>query len=179
MKDLSLHILDMAENSIEAGASRIEVSMTEETAEDRFTLRVADNGRGMKAEEKAANLYLTTKAGKRFGLGIPLLAQAAQACDGRLSISSRPGMGTTITAEFRRSHIDRKPLGDVASTMVTLICGHPGIDFMLSYSVDGSSIFSLDTAKLKEALGGVPVNLPAVLRLIREDINEGLRRIKG
>jgi anti-sigma regulatory factor (Ser/Thr protein kinase) len=179
MKDLSLHILDMAENSIEAGASRIEVSISEDAAKDMFTLKVADNGRGMEPGEKAADRYFTTKPGKRFGLGIPLLAQAAEASGGRLSITSRPGEGTTIAAEFQRAHIDRKPLGDLASTMVTLICGHPGIDFMLSYNVDGSCLFSLDTAKLKEGLEGVPVNLPAVLKLIREDINEGLRRIKG
>lgn len=178
MKDLSLHILDMAENSVTAGATLIEIEIAEETEKDRFSLRVADNGRGMDADKKTADLYFTTKPGKRFGLGIPLLAQAAEACGGGLTISSGPGSGTTINAEFQRSHIDRKPLGDMASTMVTLICGHPGIDFMLSYKVDSYS-YDLDTRELRQELGDVPVNAPAVLRLIKEDINEGFRRTKG
>ncbi len=176
MEDLSLHILDIAENSIDAGAGRIEITIVNSAGEDRFMLRVKDNGRGMDQEtiSRLRDPFFTTKTVRRFGLGIPLLAQFAEECDGGLSIESKQGEGTTITAEFRQGHIDRKPLGDVGSTMMVLVGGHPELDFLLDYSADGVS-YTFDTAKLKGDLQDVPINLPDVLKLIREDINEALR----
>lgn len=178
MEDLSLHILDIAENSMDAGASLIEIGVVEDTAADLFTLRVKDNGRGMDEEmiEKAMDPFFTTKTvrTKKFGLGIPLLAQAAGECEGRFLIDSGPGKGTVITAEFRNSHIDRKPLGDLGATMMVLISGHPEMDFRLTYQKDGA-FYAFDTAEFKKELEGVPINLPDVLRLIKDDINEAVR----
>ncbi|MCL4492970.1 MAG: ATP-binding protein [Nitrospirae bacterium] len=176
MEDLSLHILDIAENSIDAGACRIEIIISDSRLEDTFMLRIKDNGKGMDEEtvRKIRDPFFTTKTARRFGLGIPLLAQSAEESGGGLSIDSRQGKGTTITAEFRRSHIDRKPMGDIGATMMILIGGHPETDFSLDYSADGCS-YRFDSAALKKELDGVPVNLPDILKLIRDDINEALR----
>lgn len=178
MEDLSLHILDIAENSIDAGAKKVEIEIIVITADDRLILRIKDDGRGMDEDmiRMVKDPFFTTKTvrQKKFGLGIPLFAQAAEECNGKFSIESEVGKGTVITAEFQRSHIDIKPLGDIGSTMTALIGGHPEIEFLLSYEKDGFS-YKLDTEELKKELNDVPINLPDVLKLIREDINSALK----
>ncbi|MFZ6007075.1 MAG: ATP-binding protein [Nitrospirota bacterium] len=178
MEDLSLHMLDIAENSIDAGASRVEIKIIISGADDRLMLKISDNGKGMDEDmiRMVKDPFFTTKTvrQKKFGLGIPLLAQAAEECNGKFSIESEVGKGTVITAEFQHSHIDIKPLGDIGSTMTVLIGGHPEIDFLLSYEKDGFS-YKLNTAELKRELNDVPINLPDVLKLIREDINSALK----
>ena len=175
MEDLSLHMLDIAENSIDAGATKIEIIIKESFAEDLLMFSIRDNGRGMDAEmlEKVSDPFFTTKKVRRFGLGIPLLKQAAEDCNGSFSMESSPGKGTITTAIFQRSHIDRKPLGNIGSSMVVLITGHPGIDFTLTYVRDSFS-YRFDSAEVKENLDGVPINLPDVLKLILDDINEAI-----
>ena len=176
VEDLSLHILDIVENSIAAGARRVEIAITESRAEDTFVLIIKDDGRGMDEETvgKLRDPFFTTKTVRRFGLGIPLLAQSAEEGGGGLSIESVQGQGTVLTARFRRSHIDRKPLGDVGATMMILIGGHPEMDFSLDFSADHRS-YRFDSAALKKELEGVPINEPDVLQLIKGDINEALR----
>jgi anti-sigma regulatory factor (Ser/Thr protein kinase) len=178
MEDLSLHILDIAENSIDAGASRVEIKIIINETDDRLILKISDNGKGMDEDtiRMVKDPFFTTKTirQKKFGLGIPLLAQAAEECNGRFSIDSEVDKGTVITAEFQHSHIDIKPLGDIGSTMAVLIGGHPEIDFLLSYEKDGFS-YKLDTEELKKELNDVPINLPDVLKLIRDDINSALK----
>jgi hypothetical protein len=178
LRDLSLHLLDIAENSVTAGAGFIDIAIIENSAADRLLIRVEDDGKGIDLVKKDNNSYYTEKKGKRFGLGIPLLKQAARECDGGFRIAHRSSGGTRVEAEFRLSHIDLKPLGDMGSTLVALIAGHPELDCRLVYDKDGSS-YELDTRELKKELEGVPVDLPAVLKLIREDVNQGIRRIKG
>lgn len=177
MEDLSLHILDIAENSIDAGASRVEIGIFISDSDDSLILRISDNGRGM--DEDAIKMvrdpFFTTKTVRRFGLGIPLLAQAAEECNGRFLIESKHGEGTIITAEFQQSHIDRKPLGDMGATMTVLIGGHPETDFLFVYERNEFS-YRLDTAELKKELNDVPINLPDILKLIKDDINEALKR---
>lgn len=176
MEDLSLHILDIAENSLCAGARNIGIGLEVKRAADRLILRVSDDGSGMSAEllEKAKDPFFTTKEGKRTGLGIPLLAQSAEECNGSLTIESRPGEGTVISAEFQLSHIDRKPLGDLGSTLSVLIASHPGRDFLLTFEDDGLS-YRFDTRSLRKRLEGLPINLPDVLQLIRVEINDAVR----
>ncbi|MGD0281239.1 MAG: ATP-binding protein [Dissulfurispiraceae bacterium] len=177
MEDLSLHMLDIAENSIDAGATKIDIIIKESSAEDRLTFSICDNGRGMDSEtlEKASDPFFTTKKvrKRRFGLGIPLLKQAAEECNGAFSLESSPGKGTLIKVVFQRSHIDRKPLGNIGATMAVLISGHPEIDFTLTYVMDDFS-YQFDSRATKEALDGVPINLPDVLKLIQGDINEAV-----
>jgi hypothetical protein len=178
LRDLSLHLLDIAENSVRAGAVLIDIAIIEEAASDRLLLVVEDDGKGIDLVKKGNNSYYTGKEGKRFGLGIPLLEQAASECGGGLRITRRSTGGTRVEAEFRLSHIDLKPLGDRGSTLVALIAGHPALDCRLVYEKDGLS-YELDTRDIKKELDGVPVDIPEVLNLIRDDVNQGIRRIKG
>lgn len=178
MEDLSLHILDIAENSIDAGASLIEIELTEDSGTDRLTLTIKDNGKGMTEEvlKQVTDPFFSSKTvrARKFGLGIPFFAQAARECNGKFFIDSKEGKGTIISAEFQNSHLDRKPLGDIGSTVTVLLSGHPEIDYLLTYKKDGF-IYKLDTTELKKELNDVPINLPDVLKLIKDDINEAIR----
>ncbi len=178
MRDISLHILDIAENSIDAGAKRIEIEIVEDTKSGRFVLRLKDDGKGMDEElmRKIEDPFFTMKTGKRWGLGIPFLAQAARQCGGRFTVRSEKGVGTEIVAEFELGHIDRQPLGNVGSTMSTLIAGHPEIDYSLKCERDGET-YGFETENLRKVLGDVPISVPEVLRLLKDDINEGIRRV--
>ncbi len=120
MEELALHILDIAENSIAAGARHVDIRVSEDLAADRLTVEIRDNGRGMAEQvlRRAADPFFTTKGTRPVGLGLSLLEQAARAAGGSLRIQSRPGAGATVTAEFRHSHPDRQPLGDVAATLL-------------------------------------------------------------
>ncbi len=176
MEDLSLHILDIAENSIEAGATRIDISVEENTKDDLLIMEVRDNGRGMDAATMKAvtDPFFTTKTVRRVGLGLPFLKQAAEECEGNFSIESEKGKGTAVSVTFRNSHLDRKPLGDMAASLMVLIAGNPGVDVVFTFNKDGFT-YRLDTREIRAELEEVPINAPEVLKLIREDIDEGLK----
>lgn len=141
MEDLSLHILDVVENSIEANASKIEIKIVEKIREDVLIIEIKDNGRGMNEEtvQKVLDPFYTTRTTRKVGMGLSLLAQAAEESDGVFEINSKVGTGTEIKAVFQYSHIDRKPIGDMNSTIVTLIISHPEINFIFEYQDDESS----------------------------------------
>lgn len=171
-----MHILDIAENSITAGAKRIEVAVAEDSANDTFTVRVEDDGRGIDMEKKSNDPYYTTKEKKKkFGLGIPFLRQAAEMCDGSFNIGPRSQGGTSVTAKFRLSHIDRMPLGDIGATMSALVCGNPDADFAFAYDKDGHA-YRFDTAELRRELDGLPLSTPQVLKYIKDELNDAIRR---
>jgi len=176
MRELSMHILDLAQNSIAAGATLIEIDVVADTGEDVLRIAVRDNGRGMSPEFAATVLdpFVTTRTTRRVGLGIPMFAEAARACDGDVVVRSEPGDGTSVEATFRLSHIDRAPLGDMVSTLIALIAANPDIDVVYRQQVD-SSTFTLDTREIKRELAGVPINENAVLKWIREYVSEGTR----
>jgi anti-sigma regulatory factor (Ser/Thr protein kinase) len=178
MEDLSLHILDIVENSIEAEADKIEIEIVINMSENKLILRIKDNGKGMGDEtiRTIRDPFFTTKKVRRFGLGIPLLAQSAEECGGNLDIKSKCGEGTTITAEFQYSHVDRKPIGDIGATMAVLIAGHPEKHFTFSYKRNSFS-YVFDSEEIKKELGGIPINLPSVLKLIKEDINSAIKEV--
>lgn len=175
MEDLSLHILDIAENSVAAGAAVIEITIEEHTVHDLLSLEIKDNGRGMDEEIKkmVADPFFTTKTVRRVGLGLPFLKQAADECNGSFSIASVEGKGTIISATFKRSHIDRKPLGDIAASIMVLIAGNPHTDFVFHYRID-DYLYHFDTREIREDLDGVPINTPEVLKILREDIDRGV-----
>ncbi len=179
MEDLSLHILDIAENSIEAQAKRIEITIEENKEQNRVSLEIADDGKGMDQEtvKKVLDPFFTTKKTRRFGLGLSLLAEAAKAANGGFSIDSKPGKGTRITATFQSTHIDTKPLGDVAGTMVTLIIGHPEIDFHYQHKIDHDR-YSLNTEEIKSQLNGMSITSPEVIKYIRNNIKEGIANLR-
>jgi len=169
MEDLSLHILDIAENSTRAGATLIEIRITEDTEKDILQIFIKDNGSGMDREmvKKVRDPFMTTRTTRRVGLGLSMLEQAAQEAGGDLTISSELGRGTEIKATFQASHIDRKPIGDMGSSMISLIAGNPDIDFIYESDLDGEKT-TLDTRMIKEEIEGVTtINDPAVLKLIR------------
>jgi len=146
MEDLSLHILDIAENSIGASAKRIEIRIDEDPAKDLLTIEINDDGKGMDGQtlEKVLDPFFTTRKTRRVGLGLSLLAQAARQSDGRIELDSGPGKGTTVRASFRLSHPDCKPVGDIYETVRTLVAGHPEIDFLFEHKKD-NSIYRFDT----------------------------------
>ncbi len=139
MEDFSLHVLDVAENALAAGANRIEIRIFEESKEGLLKIEIKDNGSGM--DEQMVNQVLdpfyTTKDGKRVGLGLPLLAQAAKEAGGDMEISSAPDEGTLIRARFQLGHPDLKPLGEMLETMATLACAHPKVQLIFEHKQDG------------------------------------------
>ena len=173
MEDLSLHILDLVENAAAAGARRVSLSVTESAARDRLVIRVADDGRGLSPEEKARAFdpFFTTGR-KRTGLGLPLLAHTAEACGGRVSLDSVPGHGARVVAVFRLGHVDRPPLTRMASTMMTLIFGHPDLTVAYRHSRNGRVFRYLRTGGAAAA-----VLSPAAVRRADSKLREGLRRI--
>ncbi len=178
MLELALHILDIAENSTRAGARNVCISVDEDTSSDRFRLVIEDDGAGMSPEEvvKALDPFFTTKKVRRVGLGLPMLAQAAEATGGALRLESEPGKGTRVSVEMGLTHIDRQPLGDVPGALVALIAGNPDIDIVYRHIRDGKE-YRLDTAELKKELDDVPINHIEVLQYIRTHVSEGLEQL--
>lgn len=146
MEDLSLHILDIAENSIASSAGRIEIRIEEDTGRDVLTIEIKDDGKGMDEQtlQKTLDPFFTTRTTRRVGLGLPLLAQAARQTDGKIELDSKPGQGTTVKATFSLSHLDRQPMGDMQETIRTLVAGHPEIDFLYEHKTN-DSIYHFDT----------------------------------
>lgn len=180
MNELSLHILDIVQNSISAQAKHILIEVLEDSENDRLEISVTDDGRGMSPDflKKVVDPFTTTRTTRKVGLGIPLLKFAAESTDGGFQIESEVGRGTTIKASFTLSHIDRAPLGDMAQTMEILITANPGIGFLYRRRVDKRG-FELDTAEIKEAIGDVPINSPDVLLWVKDYITEKENELNG
>jgi len=180
MLELALHVLDIAENSSRAHSSLIEITIVEDLGRDIFSLEIKDNGQGMDAQamEKALDPFYTTKKVRRIGLGLPMLKQAANTAQGGFSLQSEVGKGTVVHAEFKHSHIDRQPLGDIAGVITMLILGNPDIEIVYTHRKNGNT-YILDTRELREGLGDVPLNNMEVLNLIRDNIREGLEELNG
>lgn len=178
MEDLSLHILDIAENSITAGADRIEIRIIEDIGKDTFSIEIKDNGKGISEEalKKVTDPFYTTRKTRRVGLGLSLLSQSVKETGGNIFVTSREAVGTIVYACFKYSHIDRKPLGNIVDTLIVLIAGNPGIDLFYEHKRNDNT-YSLDTAFIKSKLEGVLINSPEVIELIKKDIQEGLRGI--
>ena len=180
MTEISLNVLDITENSVKAGATLINITVNADTAKDRLTITIDDNGCGMTPEQlsKVTDPFFTTRTTRKVGLGVPFLREAAEAAEGTFTIESEPGVGTKDTATFRYSSIDRMPLGDISATIQQLIVYHPETDFLYTYSYDGAS-FVLDTREMKEILGGVSLAEPEVAAYILEYLEENKRECDG
>jgi anti-sigma regulatory factor (Ser/Thr protein kinase) len=174
MEDLSLHILDIVENAVAAGATRVFIAVNENERRDVLTFRVTDNGRGMSREERARvfDPFFTTGR-KRTGLGLPLLAQTAESCGGRVVLESASGAGTRVVARFRFAHVDRPPLTKMAETIMTLCFGHPEVDFRYRHTRNGS-VFNYFRRGVS---GGVVI--PSEIAKIRDALGAGLMRIEA
>ena len=178
MRELSLHILDIAENGITAGADCIHILVEEDRTTDLLTLKITDNGQGMPAEKikKLTDPFVTSRTTRRVGLGLSLLAAAAERCEGRLTVETEPGAGTEVGATFRYNHIDRAPVGDMAATITTLIMGNPQIDFVYTHIIDGEE-FTLDTRELKAEMGNLSLTNPVVVHHLTASIRHSLGQL--
>lgn len=173
MTEISLNVLDVAQNSIRAEANFIQITVIINTLQDRLSIEISDNGYGMNEEQikNAKDPFYTTRTTRKVGLGIPFFKFAAESTGGEFQITSKLGKGTIVTAIFILSHIDRMPLGDMTSTMHTLITLNTDIDFLYSYTVDDKN-FILNTIEFREILGDVPFNFPEVSTYIKDCLQE-------
>lgn len=178
MKELSLHILDITQNSIRAEATLVKLFIVESIPENDLIIIVEDNGKGI-PEDKLDTItdpFVTSRTTRRVGLGLSLLEAAARQCDGQFEIISELGEGTRVMASFRHNHIDRVPLGNMADTVVTMVMSFGAVDLVYEHTYN-KQLFIFDTREIKEALEVKSLNEPDILNWIRENIEEGLEEI--
>ena len=180
MHELSLHILDLFENSTGAGADTVTLMIGENSDRDELRICIADNGRGMDAAMVARVLdpFVTTRTTRKVGLGLPLMDMTTKMCDGKLKLESTPGAGTVVDATWRLSHLDRPPLGNMAATLKTILVANPGIHFKYFHQVDEKS-FALDSQEIHSALGDLPLTQPEVLDWLDGYLKENLSILYG
>jgi len=177
MKEISLHILDIVQNSIQAGAKQVIISITEDIPENMMRIEITDNGKGMNSEILAkVNDPFFTSGNKKTGLGLPLLKQHAEAAGGAIIIESGEGKGTTVIATFVHDHPDRQPIGDITTTMMSLIRSNPEMDFIYSHSANRKK-FVLDTRHIKQELEGIPIGSKEVIVFLRDMITGNLNEL--
>jgi hypothetical protein len=180
MKDLSLHILDILQNSVTAGATLVKLRIDEIPAEDKYMVKFTDNGKGMDAEmvKQVTDPFFTTRTTRKVGLGLPLLKQNAERTGGQMTIHSQPGKGTDVEVEFSYSHIDRLPIGDIPGTLALTASSYPAIDFKYTHKTpQGTFIF--DTAQIKDTLGDLSISNPMVVTFMKDLIRDNLKEIKA
>jgi len=180
MQELSLHVMDIVQNSITANAGLIQIEIAEDTVADKLFIAITDNGKGMDAAflKTVTDPFSTSRTTRRVGLGIPMFKMAAQLAGGDLEMESELGVGTVLKVWFIHSHIDRQPLGNMAETLFLLVQSNPNIDFEYKHTYNGNE-FLLDTIEIKKVLDGVPLNTPDVVLWIKEYINEGIQNLYG
>lgn len=173
MQELSMNVLDVAENSVAAGATLITIALTIDSAAMCQTLCIADNGKGMTQDmvQKVTDPFCTSRTTRKVGLGLPFLKMAAEMTGGTMQIDSTLGVGTTVTAQFTLGHIDLMPLGDMAASVAGLIQCNPDIDFVYTVTADGEEA-CVDTRELRAVLDGVPFSVPEIALWVQEFIRE-------
>jgi len=179
MKDLSLNILDIVQNSIRAKATEISIAIAESESSDLYRISVADNGTGIPDEiiDNVTDPFVTTRTKRRMGLGLPLLKYHAEMTGGNLAIESEQGKGTLITASFSNHHIDRQPLGDIVGVLIILLAANPGIDFRYKHNTDRGE-YSFSSAETKEYLGITSLCERELLKDLGDMISENLKNIE-
>ncbi len=178
MKELSLNILDVAKNSVTAGATKIDI-LVEETP-SRLTITITDNGCGMTPEfvSQVTDPFTTTRTTRKVGMGLPLMKMEAQMSGGDLSIESQVGKGTRVTSWFDPGNIDMPPLGDLTSSVTTLIQGSPDIDFVFTHRTPQGE-YTLDTGEIRQIMGDIPLSEPEVIAWLTDYLHENESNIEG
>jgi hypothetical protein len=179
MKEISLHILDIVQNSLQAEASEICIEVNELINENQYRIVISDDGIGM-SEEQIKNVldpFFTTK-NKKTGLGLPLLKQHAELAGGTVSIKKGTSKGITVTATFEHENIDRQPLGDIACTLTGIIRANPGLHLTYKHSYNDNT-FIFDTEEFKNELGDIPINSAEVLNFMAEFVRDNLNEISS
>lgn len=171
MRELSLNILDIVENSVKAEAKIVYIDVI--AKDNVLTISIKDDGKGMSEEflSRVTDPYTTTRTTRKVGMGLPFLKMEAEMAGGTFDIRSKLGEGTVVTTTFTIDHIDRPPLGDLGETMSTLISNGDEVDYVLHF-VFKDTDFVFDTRELKTQLDGVPMDEPEVLLFIKNYIRE-------
>lgn len=180
MEELALHILDLVQNSLAAGATEVVIEIEEDSAGGSLVITITDNGCGMDQEfvRRVLDPFTTTRTTRRVGLGLSLLAMAARQAGGDVQIASEKGKGTCVTATFRLQHWDCPPLGDVPATLVTVLAGAPRLNLTYRHTVDGRA-FTFRTSEIQRELGEIPINNPKVLTFLKRHLQEALESLHG
>ena len=178
MKELSYHILDIANNSIRANATQLSIHIEENTKENLLVIYISDNGKGIPDNifKDIKNPFTTSRTTRKVGLGIPLLNDTCVNCNGNLRINTKLGEGTELKASMELNHIDRPPMGNLVSTIRTLFVSHEDINIEFIYVVN-SNTFTLSTKMLKEILGDLPLNTPEISQWIREYLKDNINEL--
>ncbi len=178
MKEMALHILDLAQNSIVAGASLIETAILEDPEHNIFRITIHDNGKGMTTSEVqlASDPFYTSRTTRKVGLGLSLFKQRAEGTGGSFKIESVPDIGTKVTAVFGYHHIDRPALGDIAGVLVLLVAANPDIDFTYQHTTPRDS-YIFDTRDVRDLLGEISVNQKEILKFLKEMIRENIQAL--
>lgn len=178
MKELALHILDIVQNSISAEAQLIQIKVDENRNSDTLKIEIIDDGHGMDEEllSRVTDPFTTTRTTRRVGLGLPLLKQAAEECNGGLAITSRKNEGTRVSIWFQHSHIDRVPLGNMVDTIVTLLLNGSHFDLQYVHSVDQHQM-TFDTREIRQVLGDVPLDHPDVIEWVKQSLQDEIMEL--
>lgn len=178
MKELSLHVYDLLENSIAANATLIELTVKDSKKENIYGFTIKDNGKGMSPEflAKVTDPWTTTRKTRKVGLGLPLIKMNTENAGGGMKIESQVGVGTTLNFWFQHDHLDRPPMGDIAGTIVMLCSQYENIHFIYTHNTDAGS-FVFDTQEVKEALDGMSMKELSIIQYLKEMINENLKEI--
>lgn len=179
MNDLSMHILDIVQNSISAGATLIVIVVDEDIKNNILLISIKDNGKGMTPQQvsKLSDPFFTSRTTRKVGMGIPLFKQSAEQSGGTIKIDSEVGKGTCVEATFGYDNIDRPPLGDVANAVILLVSSNPDLDFEFVYRYNGEE-YEFKTAEVKEILEGMSLNNPSVIKYLSEMLSENVNSLK-
>lgn len=175
MKTIDLHIIDIVHNSIRAGADKITINFKDSTKTDLIELSIIDNGSGIEPDklDKIKNQYFSSRKERNIGMGLALLKYHAELCGGKFFIESEIGNGTSVFASFIKSHIDRQPIGDLATCITSFICQYPGINFIFNYISDNSN-FSISSNDIINALELEDLNNSYVFKIVKNLIHENI-----
>lgn len=180
MNDISLHIIDVIQNSVYADATLITLLIDEDINRNVLVVEIGDNGRGMTQEQvnRLGDPFFTSRTTRKVGMGIPLFRQAAEQAGGELVVNSSVGCGCVVRAVFEHDNIDRPPLGDVANSFVLMVAANPELDFVLEYRYNGD-VYIFDTREVKEVLEGLPLNDPSVIRMLTDMVRTNVEDLKA
>lgn len=180
MNELSLYILDLTENSIQADSTMVNLTINEDSELDLLNILLVDDGRGMSEEtlKKVTDPFFTTRTTRKVGLGIPLFKELCELCEGSFDITSTVGVGTKIDAKFKLSSIDLPPIGNIVDTFYALAANEENVDIEFTY-IKNKKEFKINTKEIKEILDGVPLNEPVVMDWIKDFVTNGLREINA
>lgn len=179
MNELSLHILDVVQNSIKANATLIKIIINDDIVNNTYTITIEDNGHGMNAQtlSKVSDPFFTSRTTRKVGLGISLFKMACEMTEGTFTINSEEHKGTSVKAVFTNDHIDRAPLGDMEETLAILILNEQNIDIYYEHNINDRQ-YIFNTIEIKEILDGIPLHNFEVITWIKQNIKDGINTLK-